>query len=214
MSIIEWAKREVELASKRERGDKPETEWDYGVACYESALEAFETLCNQDHSGMSIKFTQAILNRLIDRRPLTPIEDTEDVWNDVRRYGDRSQYQCNRMSSLFKTVEEDGTVTYTDVDSCYCVDINTGSTYTSWLVRKIVDKLYPVKMPYMPAGKPIKVYCEDFLVDPKNGDFDTVGIFYLEEPKGKRVELNMFYAEIDGEMKEITHTEYNERKEK
>lgn len=27
MSMMEWAKREVEIASKRERGDKPESEW-------------------------------------------------------------------------------------------------------------------------------------------------------------------------------------------
>lgn len=33
MSMMEWAKREVEIASKRERGDKPESEWDYGCAC-------------------------------------------------------------------------------------------------------------------------------------------------------------------------------------
>lgn len=34
MSMTEWAKREVEIASKRERGDKPESEWDYGCAFY------------------------------------------------------------------------------------------------------------------------------------------------------------------------------------
>ena len=34
MSMQEWAKREVEIASKRERGDNPEDEWYYGVACY------------------------------------------------------------------------------------------------------------------------------------------------------------------------------------
>lgn len=44
MSMMEWAKREVEIASKRERGDKPESEWDYGCACYDSALKAFESL--------------------------------------------------------------------------------------------------------------------------------------------------------------------------
>ena len=44
MSMTEWAKREVEIASKRERGDKPESEWDYGCACYESALKAFKSL--------------------------------------------------------------------------------------------------------------------------------------------------------------------------
>lgn len=38
MSMTEWAKREVEIASKRERGDKPESEWDYGCACYDIVL--------------------------------------------------------------------------------------------------------------------------------------------------------------------------------
>ena len=28
--------------------------WDYGCACYESALKAFESLCEDGHSGYSI----------------------------------------------------------------------------------------------------------------------------------------------------------------
>jgi hypothetical protein len=33
MSYMEqWAKREIEIACKRERGDKNPNEWDYGVA--------------------------------------------------------------------------------------------------------------------------------------------------------------------------------------
>ena len=75
MSMTEWAKREVEIASKRERGDKPESEWDYGCSCYDSALKAFESLCGDGHSGFSIGITKGILNRLIDGKPLTPIED-------------------------------------------------------------------------------------------------------------------------------------------
>ena len=44
MSMLEWAKDEVAIAIKRERGDKPEGEWDYGCACYDSAMRAFESL--------------------------------------------------------------------------------------------------------------------------------------------------------------------------
>ena len=66
MEILEWEKNQVAIASKRERGDNPENEWDYGVACYESAMKAFERLLEDGHSGMSIGFTKAILNRLID----------------------------------------------------------------------------------------------------------------------------------------------------
>lgn len=33
MDMLEWAKNEVAIASKRERGDNHEGEWDYGCAC-------------------------------------------------------------------------------------------------------------------------------------------------------------------------------------
>lgn len=77
MSLREWAQREVALACKREKPDRKEGEFDYGCACYESALKAFNSLLEDGHSGMSIGYTKQILNRLIDGKPLTPVEDTK-----------------------------------------------------------------------------------------------------------------------------------------
>ena len=213
MSMLEWAKREVEIASKRERGDKPESEWDYGCACYSGALEAFEVLCKQGHSGMSIGITKQILNRLIEGKPLTPIEDTEDVWNSViDRRENFTEYQCKRMSALFKRVYDDGRITYSDVDRIVCVDMHSGATYTSGLVRGVVSDMYPITMPYMPTA-PYRVYCEDYLTDPKNGDFDTVGIRYLLTPEGERVTVDKFYKESGKGFAEISLEEYIERVE-
>lgn len=78
-NMLDWAKREVEIACNKENPNRKEVEFDYGCACYESALKAFESLCDDGHSGFSIKMTQAILNRLLDGKPLTPIEDTDDI---------------------------------------------------------------------------------------------------------------------------------------
>ena len=211
MSLLEWAKNEVEIASKRERGDNPEDEFDYGCACYAGALEAFEVLCKQGHSGMSIGFTRNILNRLISVKPLTPIEDTEDVWNVVDRRDGKVIYQCKRMSSLFKRVDENGVVTYSDNDSCVCVDMETGSTYGSGLVRKIYEEMYPVTLPYMPPTYPDKVYRTDLLTDRKNGDFDTVGIFHIVKPDGEKIEVNRFFKEAENGWEEIRIAEYEER---
>ena len=211
MSMMDWAKREVEIASKRERGDKPESEWDYGCACYDSALKAFESLCGDGHSGFSIGITKGILNRLIDGKPLTPIEDKEDVWNVVDRRDGKVMYQCKRMSSLFKTVYEDGKVTYSDNDSCVCVDCETGATYGSGLVRRIYEEMYPVTLPYMPPTYPDKVYCTDLLTDRKNGDFDTVGIFHIVKPNGEKIEVNRFFKEAENGWEEIRIEEYEER---
>lgn len=145
MSLQEWAKNEVEIACKRENPDRKEGEFDYGCACYESALKAFESLCEDGHSGMSIGFTKQILNRLIDGKPLTPIEDTEEMWK--RPWTDKKgkQYQCSRMSSLFKTVTPNGEIKYSDINRCYCVNRNHpnyGSMITMLICFKTASPLY------------------------------------------------------------------------
>lgn len=217
---LDWA--EVEIACEKENSIKKDGEFDYGCACYESALKAFKTLCDDGHSGLSIKITQSILNRLINRQPLTPIEDTDDIWYECHHYEDGHKlYQCKRMSSLFKDVYADGTVEYSDNSRLYCVNIhNQNDTYSSGLVRRIVDKMFPITMPYIP-GKPIKVYCEDFLTDKKNGDFDTVGVFYAlktENGEQKKIEINRFFREPKDNEKlihgwvEISKEEYMQRK--
>jgi hypothetical protein len=223
MSMQTWAEKEIEIACKRERTDSKIEDgewdylvWDYGCACYESALKAYKSLMKDGHSGFSIVMTKHILNRLIDGKPLTPIEDTPDVWYDISDInglnGEVVNYQCKRMSSLFKYVYADGTVKYEDINRCYCVDINNIEvTYHSSLVQRIIDEMFPITMPYFP-GEPIKVYCEDFLTNRKNGDFDTVGIFYAIKPDGEKVEINRFFKESEDGWKEIDEAEYNERK--
>lgn len=47
MSMHDWANREVEIAKKQENG------FTYGEMCYDSALKAYLSLCEDGHSGMS-----------------------------------------------------------------------------------------------------------------------------------------------------------------
>ena len=206
-----WAEREIEIACKKENPNKKEGEFDYGCACYESALKAFKSLCEDGHSGMSMSITKSILNNLIDGKPLTPIEDTEDVWIYITDEDNGVKlYQSNRMYSLFKGVHTDGKVEYNDVDRVVCVNVhNKYSTYHSGLVSKIINEMYPIVMPYHPHT--IKVFCEDFLVDEKEGDFDTVGVFKMTAPFGD-ADINKFYKLIGNDFEEITREEYNERK--
>ena len=223
--ILEWAKKEVEIACKRENPNRKKGEFDYGCACYVSALKAFESLTEDGHSGYSIGITKNILNRLIDGKPLTPIEDTDDVWN-MSYTNDNGEmvYQCNRMSALFKTVHSDGSVDYSSNDYCYCIDINNlKNTYFLGLVRRIIHKMFPITMPYIP-GEPIKVFCEDFLTDKNNGDFDTIGVFYALKEENRepiRIEINRFFREPFKNEKEseefpgyveISKEEYDSRK--
>ena len=214
--MINWAKKEVELACKRENPNRKDGEFDYGCACYESALKAFQSLLEDKHSGFSIGITKRILNRLIDGKVLTPVEDTPDIWETLtwHREGITEHYQCKRMSALFKDVYADGTVKYRDIDRVKCVDMNNPNiVFGNGFISNIIDEMYPITMPYFPPDKPFRVYREDFLSDPKNGDYDTMGIFYVITPRDERVEINRFFTEGGGSFKEISGEEYNEMKE-
>lgn len=215
-----WAAMEVELACQKELEDsEDEGEWDYGVACYESALRAYQSLCRDGHSGFSIQITKSILNRLVDGKCLTPIEDTPDIWNDIT--GDCNweegyqKYQCKRMSSLFKEISPDGTVTYSDVNRVCGINIDSPDVaFTNGFIARLVDKIFPITMPYLPAGKKFRVFREEFLVDPKNGDYDTMALLWIETPDGKKVELNRYFKESGNSFVPIEKDEYEERKAK
>lgn len=212
MNMIDWAKHEVELACKKENSVREEDEWDYGCACYESALRAFEILCNEGHSGFSWSVTKNILIRLMNNLPLTPIidEDFEDGMRD-KHYKNKITIQCPRKSSLFKEIYSDGKVIYTDVERvcCECID-NSSSFYSNQVIR-IIDEMFPITMPYYPTVKPYRVMTQDFLVDESMGDFDTRAVFYVVTPGNEKIEINRYFKEDKNGWIEISKNEYQER---
>ncbi len=216
MSMKEWAKREVEIACKKENPNWDGKSFDYGCACYQSALKAYQSLCEDGHSGMSFNLTKNILIRLMEGNPLTPITDADFfVENDLpleseeylKERGLKSNLQCPRKSSLFRRETLDGKVSYSDIDRVYVIDQN-GHTWHNGKARDIVDKMFPITMPYLPSDKQYKVYGEDFLLDERNGAYDHQAFLYVITPEGNKIELDEYYKEVNGEMVKISKDEY------
>ena len=218
MSMYEWAEQECRLACKKENPnfDFDSDDFDYGCNCYKSALKAYKSLLEDEHSGMSFSFTRNILDRLMRGEPLTPITDEDfkggsliyDA-DDLTSMGLKSEIQCPRMSSLFRKETIDGEVTYHDLDRAYCIDIEKPSETFSCSATDIVDELFPIKMPYSPKREKYKVYVQTFLTNKKNGDLDTRGIIYLITPDGKKIDINRYYTEKEGKLVEISKDEYD-----
>lgn len=207
-----WAEEEIRIACERERGNTSENEWDYGGACYESALKAFRSLMEDGHSGFSIAITLDILNKLVKGQVLTPIEDTDDVWNKRGRAYEKDYitYQCKRMSSLFKDVYADGHIEYIDVCRFRCRTLDSSACWSNGHVSKIASEYFPITMPYIP--RTYTVVCEEFLSDIQNGDFDTIGILYILDSAGERKEVNRYFADCEEGRREIDPAEYVQRK--
>ena len=215
MTMTEWARNEVAIACKRENPNRKDGEFDYGCACYESALKAYECLCDDGHSGMSWGITKNILIRLMDGIPLTPITDEDFKIEDARiddSNGEKT-IQCSRMSSLFKEISVDGNVTYHGINRVICKnDESDKGGFYSRMVSNIVNNMFPITMPYYPTVEPYKVIVNDFLFDERNGDFDTRGILYVITPDKEKVEINRYFKEENGRWIEISQEEYESRR--
>lgn len=217
MSMSEWAAEEVRIACERERATIIETDKDvdammqeYTESCYQSALKAYNSLCGDGHSGMSFSITAGILKRLCSGYPLTPIDDTDSVWNLINETQDKIEYQCRRMSSLFKTVSKaDGSVQFHDIDRFLCVNPD-GTAYTNNFINQQLSRLYPLTMPYMPNGK-FLVKAFDFATNANPGEFDTILIRSVKEPNGQEVLVNLCYKETKNGFEQIEMKEYEDR---
>ena len=207
MSLNEWAKKEVEFLSKK--GDA------YLTNCANAALEAFELLAEQGHSGYSIGVTKSILNDLIDGKPLTTITGEDDEWCDTSYRNEKRGYtsqQNKRCTALFKDVYDDGRVEYSYNDRYAFYKNGSDIEYHCGYANDYLDEIFgKITMPFYPRPA-IEVYAEDFLFDVKNGDFDTVGLLYAITPDGTRVELNIFLAETSEGFERISKEEYEYRK--
>ena len=161
MNNYEWAKHELDLARENEIahavlvGDE-----DYGIMCYDAAEHLLAVFQEQGHSGYSAKVVKEIFSRLVDGKPLTPVTDEEDQWHNAYKNGNsrKKSYQHKRMSSLFKHVAPDGSVSYYDMDRIIAYDQNS-NPFSEIHINKIVSKYFPIKFPYV--GEEIKVHVED-----------------------------------------------------
>lgn len=233
MSLNEWGLNEIRLAIKHEKDEaekagKPEDAM-YGVECYKSAYKAFRSLVLDRHSGLSIRITQKILNRLIDCKPLTVIEDIPEAWKlceDIHyeSKGINEVYQCVRYGSLFKHVYKDGTVKYEDIDRVVIKKANDAEdnitwvdnnkrTYSCGLVQSILDDLFPITMPYIPPDYPYVCYVNEYLTDRKNGYVDTLSFQKVISPDGEQTVIGKYYK-VEDDIQEIDIQEFINREDK
>lgn len=213
----DWAENECRIACKKENPDYDfdSNEFDYGCSCYKSALKAYNSLMDDDHSGMSFSLTKNILIKLLNKMPLTPI--TENDFNSEPITGDKPTadgkkiYQCYRRSSLFKEVDKDGNIQYSDIDRVVSIDITAPKVgYYSKSIEVFVNEIFPIKFPYIPDGV-YTVYTNTFLTDESNGDFDTRAVLYMVTPKNERINIDRYYKFDNDIEEEISEIEYIKR---
>lgn len=209
MTTLEWAENEIRLTKEASNNDK------YFSLCCDSAIKAFQSLMNDGHSGCSISMTMNILNHLASNKPLTPITENDTFSKACGcPYDGAVDYQCDRMSSLFKTVQSDGTIKYTDIDRITVYDVssvNLNIGFHNGFVSNTIHEMFPIALPYTPEK--LKVYVTEYLTDPKNGDFDTIGMLKVVKSDGIEIQINRYFKEDEESFTEISKEEYDIRRD-
>lgn len=217
MSTDIWAKREVELAKNEAlKSGADNCSAHYICECLNSALKAFNSLREDGHSGASMEQMLMFLQRLVRGLPLTPIdEDTTWVKSSVSESGTIT-YQCARMTSLFKDVDREGNITYSDVNRVVCVnkDDPHAPVWYNGFVSRVVNSIYPIKFPYYTSSDPIIAYVSEHTTSVTEG-FDTMCIDSVKLNSGETIEVKRFFKEDPNinSWVEIDEEEYNRRVE-
>lgn len=213
MNKKDWAAKEAELYCKK-------VESKYAKQCALAALEAFNFIADQGHSGCSIGVTKSILFDWLDGRPLTAVEGADDEWVLAYSTEDSKVYRNLRIFTLFKTVYTDGWVQCEDLGTSYCIDSYTGASYTNTFIQREALKAlseqgiddYCVKFPYFPNREKLEIVTEACMYDKtQKGDCDTVGILYVNVPQQGRVDVGKFYKETENGFEPIIKVEYDMR---
>lgn len=204
MNMSEWAKREVEIVKEDKTGDEELCK--YADGCYDSALKAFLSLCEDGHSGMSIGFTLGILNRLVKGLPLSPIEGHPGEWELIERKDNHLTYQNKRCFALFKKVIN-GEVSYNYVDKTVVFYNGESAAWHNGHASRLVDELHPTTLPFMPKENRYKVYCNTFAKSEKDDELREYT--HLINPDGEREEINRYFIFTENGVAELTEEEFN-----
>ena len=148
MSMMEWAKRELDLAGYKASEDPD----DINNWMRNDVLKLLEMFCEQGHSGFSANFAINMFKTLANWKPLSPLTGEPDEWTEVGP----DVWQNKRASNVFKG--EDGRAYWIDGIVFWEIikdnpeDIN-GEPYKSYFTsgdsRVYIDS-FPWTMPEKP----------------------------------------------------------------
>lgn len=212
MAHLEWAKEQCRLYTLKHHDPDEQR---YIDNCCKSALNAFESLLEDGHSGLSINITLRILNNLVDGRPLVLLENNKEDWIYDRTLDNVRYYTHRYYKSLTKRHHIDtGVDEFHDRNRFLCRP-SISHDGVSWYNRFCSDighQMFPISFPYEPDVKPYKILVDEYLADRKNGDYDTMAIQSIITPDGQNRIVEQYFKEEDYEFVPISKSEFEERK--
>lgn len=102
-NMLDWAKREVEIACKKENPNRKESEFNYECACYESALKAFEGRIIDEMFPITMPYmpgrtNQGWLRGFLNRQKNGALDTVSIYYALKEENGEQKRIEINRFS--------------------------------------------------------------------------------------------------------------------
>lgn len=138
MTLVEHAKRELDLLQSEADSDEPGGGDDFQRAINEHLLSMVALFAEEGHSGGSASYSIGMLQRLLSYEPITPLTGADGEWMEVAD----GMEQNTRCSRVFR---EKG-IAY-DIDAVVFREWRGDGSFTGW------DSARRVKFPYFPKTR-------------------------------------------------------------
>ena len=175
----------------------------WGSKIYPIALTVIqkyrELIADNNLDEFQIGTLRFLVDRLIHDKPIIEITDENADWVDMSEClganDSEKLYQSSRCTSMFKQVNSDGSVFYSDVDRWVCRDgYDLSNTFHCSVIYQILDKLYPINLPYNPDMTPTTI----LVIQGNSGSdniYDEVDLISFMDP----ITREWFYYKESGE---------------
>lgn len=170
-SFYDWAMDELRLARKaaEEIGSADTaTGIEVGISKHRMDIvdltkKIINILNDHDYGSIESYAAMKMVEKLLDREPLTAVTDESDQWKmyDSLKPDDSVPFQHVRNTGLFKTYYKDGTMRITDIDRVRYANVREDETDFSYVnshLTRLIDEIYaPITFPYTSEKIRVKV---------------------------------------------------------
>lgn len=150
----------------------------------------------------------------------------EKITSDTLVFDNEFTVPCNwfkkaffhsKFRSLIKVIDDDGSIIYKDLNRTLSIidNENPDDMWQHGFISSIIDKMYPIKLPYHPCSDArYIVHADYFRLDPKNIDYDTIVIKYMiDQTNGEKIEIYRIFTDVidpdDASFQEIYQTTFD-----
>lgn len=158
---------------------------------YNSALKILRIFREDDLAYKTKLLALSTTQQILNQKPLSPIEDIPEVWDEPYDIGGIKRCRCKRLTTLYKQVYPDGHIEYIDPSIYWCVTPRSNERFKSEVIEfYFLSEYCQVKMPYTQPEKPYIFTVEQFEAQWADEYLNLIAVLSVENPDGDKKAIN------------------------